>query len=523
MKILKIGSNPQNDIVLGSDKVSGFHAELFLLNNGDILIEDKDSLNGTYIADQRIQPATEVAVKRGAPIRLADTELPWAQVPQQDDNSRFRKILGIGSNFRNEIQVAGKTVSRFHATLKIDKRGRAFIDDHSLNGTSVNGKRIVAHQDVPVGPKDAVVVGGVPVDLKPYVKAKVGATALKAVGGIAALALLVFGIGWLVNHSGSKKASLDALVQATPCVYGAYYIDVTINDDPFVGLLNKWPETWRFGVDDNGRLKLGTLTGADISPIQFNGTAFFISPYGEMGTNRHIAVPWEYLSKAEVSEINQQMQECVGNTGALREVLLDILNASIKNGVLNYETAVAYLERFSKSGFEVSGHFEYFGIILPGHNVSTIADLMSCQVIAESGDPKKDVALIRLNSQQTPDFIVKKGYYRMENARIDETQLKISEAMRVIGYPGGMTVGFSTGNGVGITPTVHNATLSKMPDDNEFQLQVVGLGGQSGSPVVDAKGRLVGVFYSGIGSNEISYCCNVKHLAELFNRYKVRK
>ena len=252
--------------------------------------------------------------------------------------------------------------------------------------------------------------------------------------------------------------------------------------------------------------------------------AFFISPYGEMGTNRHIAVPWDYLSKASISEINQQMQECVGNTGKLREALLDILSNNVKRKVLSYETAVAYLERFSKSGFNISGHFEYLGVILPGHNVSTISDLMSCQVIAESGDPKKDVALIRLNSQQTPEFIVTNGYYSIDNARTDETMLKITEEqLRIIGYPGGMQIGFKTGNGAEINPTVHTTTLSKVPDDNEFQLQTVGLGGQSGSPIIDSNRNLVGVFYSGLEGNEIAYGCNIKHLVELFNRYKVRK
>ena len=145
-------------------------------------------------------------------------------------------------------------------------------------------------------------------------------------------------------------------------------------------------------------------------------------------------------------------------------------------------------------------------------------------MIAESGDPKKDVALIRLNSQQTPEFIVTNGYYNIENARTDETQLKITEEqLRIIGYPGGMQIGFKTGNGAEINPTVHTTTLSKVPDDNEFQLQTVGLGGQSGSPIIDSNRNLVGVFYSGLEGNEIAYGCNIKHLAELFNRYKVKK
>ena len=123
MRILKIGSDPKNDIVLKSNTVSANHAELTLLNNGDIFIEDKNSTNGTFVRGQKIQPATEVSIKRSDVIRFADQELPWAQVPQVDEKD-YKRIIGIGNNFRNEIQVPGSTVSRFHATLKVDKQGQ---------------------------------------------------------------------------------------------------------------------------------------------------------------------------------------------------------------------------------------------------------------------------------------------------------------------------------------------------------------------------------------------------------------
>ena len=122
MRLIKIGSDTHNDIVLRSDKVSGLHAEIIILNNGDILLEDKGSLNGTFVMGQKIKPDTAVTVHRGDAIRLADTSLDWLQVPMAESNGKYRKLFGIGSNFRNEIQVSGGTVSRFHATLKEDNK-----------------------------------------------------------------------------------------------------------------------------------------------------------------------------------------------------------------------------------------------------------------------------------------------------------------------------------------------------------------------------------------------------------------
>ena len=141
MRLLKVGRDPSCDIVLQSQRVSALHAEITVLNNGDILLEDKNSRNGTFIMNNPIKPGVQVNIKRGDAIRFADVELIWNQIPSPEDNSGYKAIYGIGSNFRNEIQINGNTASRFHATLKIDKKGHATLQDHSKNGTTVNGQR----------------------------------------------------------------------------------------------------------------------------------------------------------------------------------------------------------------------------------------------------------------------------------------------------------------------------------------------------------------------------------------------
>ena len=185
---LRIGSLPENDIVFNSKKVSGRHAEIAVLNNGDILLKDKNSTNGTFVNNQPILPGTWVPIRRGDLVRFADSELQWASVPQID-NSKYKRIYGIGKNAHyNDITVNGNTVSDFHATLKVDRQGHAFIEDHSLNGTTVNGRRITSHQDYRIKRNDAVVMGGVPVNLKDFVPADTWSTVLKVAGGIAAAA-----------------------------------------------------------------------------------------------------------------------------------------------------------------------------------------------------------------------------------------------------------------------------------------------------------------------------------------------
>ena len=87
MRLLKIGRDPSCDIVLYSEKVSSLHAEITLMNSGDILLEDKGSRNGTFIQNQAIKPGKPVNVRRGDAIRFGDVELQWSQVPMPEDNS----------------------------------------------------------------------------------------------------------------------------------------------------------------------------------------------------------------------------------------------------------------------------------------------------------------------------------------------------------------------------------------------------------------------------------------------------
>ncbi len=533
----RIGSAPECDIVFNSPRVSRLHAEIAVLNSGDILLKDKNSTNGTFVNNHPIQPGQWVNIRRGDLVRFADTELQWASVPQID-NSMFKKIFGIGKNAHyNEIVVKGNTVSDFHATLKIDKNGHAFIEDHSLNGTKVNGSQIVSHQNIRIKRNDDVVVGGVPVNLKKYIPADPWEVIWKVVGSAAAVAAIVALVvmvrtkpvvnnggdvvdkGEVVEEGGNSidtinntNPPIEALWEATVYVYGAFYVDVTIKNDPFKNR-SSWPKTWTFGY---------TRYGWELfeeNPCWYSGTAFFISPYGELATNRHVAYPW--LSDIKEDEIE---------SAEIKAKMIAFINLLLEGGFFENNYGInpndpddrAKLQLLLQSDFEISGHHDFLGVLLPHQTYHDKDDFMKCKSIAESGDPNKDVAILRLHSQQTPPEIVKKGYYRLENARVDQSKLKWSEALISIGYPGGKWLSEFIGNANEMIPTYTNLTVSKKPDDNQFQAQGLSLGGASGSPVFDEDRNLVGVLWGGaVASENIVFVCNIKHLCELYEKHKV--
>lgn len=522
MRLLKVGRDSNCDIVLHSDKASALHAEITILNNGDILLEDKNSRNGTFVMNRPIKSGTQVSIKRGDAIRFGDVELIWDQVPHPENLSRYKAVYGIGKSMRNDIQIAGNTVSRYHATLKIDKDGKAFLQDHSKNGSTVNGERLNPGQTRQVKRGDSIVCGGVPVNLSQFIPVNSWS---KIIGIAAAIAVLIIGswAAWAYIPWNSKVSPIttQAMENASACVYGGYYYEINVKDDPFKKVIKGWPDKWYLGVGSNGKLQVNTSTEG-LNPIGYTGTAFFISKDGEMGTNRHIAVPWEYRDAEDEENIRQQMEKARQATSGN---LYELLAYNVMTGALSADDANAWLRRYQNSPLEISGKHAFFGIGLTGSKVNNQIDLQQAQVIAESGDPKKDVALIRLNSRKTPDYIVKMGaVYDIENARVDERTLKPQdEELTITGYPMGETVTNQTFDGKELRPTIHKASLSKTPDDNQLQIQAVGIGGQSGSPVIDRSHRLVGVLCSGFSGTEVTYCCNIKHLVELYNKYKVRE
>ena len=165
MKLIVIGSANNSHIVLNSPYVSSYHAEILLLDNGDILLEDKGSRNGTFYNNTKLTPNQEVSIKRGDNIRFANMPLDWSLVPalQKVDFKTIKEMRGIGSNYRNKYQIQGSKVSRFHATMKKMANGKWYIQDHSTNGTTVNGTLIPKDKDVLIKRGDRIMCAGVAV------------------------------------------------------------------------------------------------------------------------------------------------------------------------------------------------------------------------------------------------------------------------------------------------------------------------------------------------------------------------
>lgn len=540
MRLLKVGRDASCDIVLHSDKVSSLHAEITILNNGDILLEDKGSRNGTFLMNKPIKPGTAVTVRRGDMIRFADVELQWSQIPMPENNSNFKALYGIGSNFRNEIQISGNTVSRFHATLKIGKDGKAYLQDHSKNGTTVNGIKIVKGQNVRIKRSDAIVCGGVPVDLKQFMPPVVWK---KIVIGLAAAAVLVgviFGVKYVIEYEGIKPKDY---IPAVVYVQGTFAYQVKIVNDPFVPIFRKlnikYPEEYFIGKDAKGNFGI-IEEGNPYYPITYSGTAFFISTDGKMMTNRHVACPWESLTEEEETEIQTVMRrekdselpvDALQTVSQIEAFFNDLQRRAARSALSAMQKRVLFLSQngfsleelstliaqYKDSKIEITGLQTSLGVGYANKMYDSTDQLDPCVMILESGDDNIDLAILQLNSTKTPADVTK--IIDVSKAIVDPNEINpLEETYYYIGYPselGGVNLDNQDG---GLKAHLNDVKISGVPGKYQVKLQGEVFGGASGSPILDKRGHLLGVINRSYRFTTTSEGVLAKHAKDLVDK-----
>ena len=487
MQLISIGKSSSNRIVINDPRISGYHAEILLGDDGAILITDKGSTNGTTVRGQRIHPETEIILNRGDKVTFAGiADLDWSRVPIVSPPSPEWLIYSIGSGLKNRIQVsdASGRVSRYHATLKIDPKGKIFINDHSSNGTFVNDVRIQSGQDVRVRRKDKITFANA-TDLNwNVVKPKSSKTWIYVAAALAALLLAGVGViggmsGWFETRWSLEKTH-NTYSNSIVCVYHEFHV--------VANLLNG--EQIVLDIDNEGKY-LGNyaLKGSDEAAKLTkakSGTAFLIDKSGTLATNRHITIPWENIL---------ENKSLVG--------LQRINNTAIKN---------------------IVGETVYVGIVYNKTSISRISDFEECSILSRTTDSRdKDIGLLRVkNSKQLPQEFTP---IDLSKAFLDGKNITIGQPIHLIGYPLGPSMFILTSigstNTYEVKLTSQEGAVSQMPDTHKFGHNAVSFAGSSGSPIFNNKGQLIGILNSGLsgaGLQGYSWGILAKHIKELYDK-----
>lgn len=514
MKLLVIGSGESSHIKINSQFVSGYHAELLLLDNGEILLTDKGSRNGTFLNDQRLQPNKDIPIKRGDIIRFADRTLDWRNVPSlpMPDISKIKEMRGIGTNYRNKHQLQGEKVSRFHATLKKLNDKKWYIQDHSKNGTTINGQAIPSNKDIKLKKGDKILCAGVPVP-NPYGEGK--PINYKRIFATLSILLLLcggfYGVKRLIDRNGSGGSTdviddkdnivvLDKVIPDTE-IYSKYSNSIVLLTGCYyykVSAGNVIDLEANLGLPTKVVLSNKKIVKVDGSPATMNcytGTGFYISEDGKIVTNLHITRPWLF-EKDEMSLISDWYK-------------IQIATLAAENPALN-----AFV-----SQIKVEGVLHYIGMVPNGVYYSS-ENLKRCRELIGHDNINKDVAILQLETKRLPDSNC--SIVDMNQAVVSDDEIRVGAHMYTLGYPFGLGLQ-DLESSKGLNLLAQGGSITQECTEYKFGFNAPSYGGASGSPIFNDKGQLIGVLSSGVSITQgYNYGIKAVHVKDLLNKIQTQ-
>ncbi len=313
-------------------------------------------------------------------------------------------------------------------------------------------------------------------------------------------------------------------------ILNQYYYRMTLPDGSHI---------YFSGTDRNGNYDFKASVQELEEQQQAYGTGFFIDDKGTIMTNRHVIEP-----QIDRNEVKKQLNNILDYMVSIYNYQLIGLRNQFNNLEMEKNNSQYWLdgaeytdrmriEEIENQQEELSEQFDSLsairdeialgkltisqikvepickiGIAYDGNHVNSTADFLvknPCTVIRKSDDEDIDLALLRLNSNKTPDdAYVFSVDGKQDNSTITEKvksifgekkpqKLTIDQQLYMIGYNAGPILA-NTKQGIKVQMT--SGKITQVPDGDKLLYSIPTVQGSSGSPVIDAEGNLQAVNFA---------------------------
>ncbi len=467
MKRVRIGRSKDNDFIISKSIISSNHAELIQYNDSKVTVRDLNSMNGTYVNGKRI--STETVLYKGDIVKLANEQIDWCSIingiidftPTFPSNTVKKVLLGRGAE-SGKI-YSQKEVSSKHATLYRTQDGiRGIVDNNSTNGTYVNGKR-VSHAVLHKG--DVVSLARiVNVDWEKLLPVKNVNIIAKYVAVFIGIFIILGGGYFLYNKISHPQPETPIELSAEEIyakykksvvlIHNQYTFRVTIGEYNLSDVIKNVED--QYNINEKGEICTGVQG--------MTGTGFFVSTDGKIVTNKHV-----------VTLMGHEQE------------IADFIRLSLSNAILKtYGDKARNIVNAMRVRYVSS-----LSIAMNDAYLQSEKDLIPCTLLKASDNNDLDVAVIQINTKQTPSAV--ENIVDISNVSTDN-DIAIGKKLYTIGFPRGLSWGQTQ---QGLQATNESGTVNQNVSEFLYGHNINITHGASGSPVFDTKGKFAGVIVSG--------------------------
>ena len=130
-------------------------------------------------------------------------------------------------------------------------------------------------------------------------------------------------------------------------------------------------------------------------------------------------------------------------------------------------------------------------------------------------DIKKDVAVIQTETRELPSRV--KNVIDINDADLSDDCLTEGRTVFTIGFPYGAEIAMNSNQE--LKNQVHGGSVTQNRGDYEFGHDAETAGGASGSPIINDKGKLIGIHHAGMtgvtGAQGFNWAIKAKYISDL--------